>query len=185
MGACCAAGIAVREGARGANAVTGGVKQFGNLSRNKPICEILFALFAVLLPINRINFYAAHSTSHARAAIMSINTHQTAAWNAHSAVHSDTAHSVPQISEDWLSVIIGLFIFVLALAVLANVDLIGWVVTTAVWSNVASALGTASKSYTALGGVGALIATYVALLIVLSAAAIALKSDVKKFALAF
>jgi len=50
----------------------------------------------------------------------------------------------PWISEDWLSVVIGLVIFVLALAVLANVDLIGWVVTTSVWSNLGQALGTAS-----------------------------------------
>jgi len=93
--------------------------------------------------------------------------------------------SAPWISEDWLSVVIGLLIFVLALAVLANVDLIGWVVTTSVWSNLGQALGTASKTYAPLGGAGALIATYVALLVVLSAAALALKADVKKFALAF
>jgi uncharacterized membrane protein YadS len=93
--------------------------------------------------------------------------------------------SAPWISEDWLSVVIGLLIFVLALAVLANVDLSGWVVTTSVWTNVGQALGTASKAYAPLGGAGALIATYVALLVVLSAAALALKADVKKFALAF
>jgi len=86
---------------------------------------------------------------------------------------------------DWLSVIIGLVIFVLALAVLANVDLIGWAVTTTVWSNLGQALGTASKTYAPLGGAGALLATYVALLVVLSAAAAASKFDVKKFALAF
>ena len=91
----------------------------------------------------------------------------------------------PRISEDWLSVIIGLVIFVLALAVLANVDLIGWAVTTTVWSNLGQALGTASKTYAPLGGAGALLATYVALLVVLSAAAAASKFDVKKFALAF
>src|SRR6266566_3226672 len=67
-----------------------------------------------------------------------------ASWSA-----SETA---PRISEDWLSVIIGLVIFVLALAVLANVDLIGWVVTTSVWSNFGQALGTASKTYAPLGG---------------------------------
>jgi uncharacterized membrane protein YadS len=93
--------------------------------------------------------------------------------------------SAPWISEDWLSVVIGLLIFVLALAVLANVDLIGWVVTTSVWTNVGQALGTTSKAYAPLGGAGALIATYVALLVVLSAAALALKAEVKKFALAF
>ena len=91
----------------------------------------------------------------------------------------------PRISEDWLSVVIGLVIFVLALAVLANVDLIGWVVTTSVWSNLGQALGTASKTYAPLGGVGALFATYAALLAVLSAAAVALNADVKRFVLAF
>ena len=86
---------------------------------------------------------------------------------------------------DWLSVVIGLVIFVLALAVLANVDLIGWVVTTSVWSNLNQALGTASKTYAPLGGVGALFATYAALLAALSAAAVALNADVKRFVLAF
>ena len=95
------------------------------------------------------------------------------------------SETAPRISEDWLSVIIGLVIFVLALAVLANVDLIGWVVTTSVWSNFGQALGTASKTYAPLGGAGALLATYVALLAVLSAAAVALQAEVKKFALAF
>src|SRR5438874_11940074 len=95
------------------------------------------------------------------------------------------SETTPSISEDWLSVIIGLFIFVLALALLANVDLIGWVVTTSIWSNLGQALGTASKTYAPLGGAGALIATYVALLALLSAAALALRSDVRKFALAF
>jgi len=89
------------------------------------------------------------------------------------------------VNEDWLSVILGLAIFVLALAALANTDLIGWVVTTSVWSNIDQALKATSTGYASLGGVGALVATYVALLVVLGAAATALKSDVKKFVLAF
>jgi hypothetical protein len=96
-----------------------------------------------------------------------------------------TTETTPWINEDWLSVVIGVTIFVLSLAVLANVDLIGWVVTTSVWSNLGQALGTASKTYAPLGGIGALLATYVALLVVLSAASVALKADVKKFAFAF
>ena len=91
----------------------------------------------------------------------------------------------PWISEDWLSVVIGLFIFMLALAVLANVDLIGWVVTTSVWSNFRQALGTASKLYAPLGGAGALLATFFSLLVILSAAAAALNAGVRRFALAF
>src|SRR5258708_284588 len=98
---------------------------------------------------------------------------------------ADTVELAPRISEDWLSLIIAISIFVLALAGIANFDLLGWVVTTSVWSDASKALGTVSKSYASLGGFGALVATYVALLVVLSAAAVALKSDIKKFALAF
>jgi uncharacterized membrane protein YadS len=101
------------------------------------------------------------------------------------ALHHAAPRVVPRIGEDWLAVIIGLFIFVLALSGLANVDLIGWVVTTSVWSDFGQALGPASKAYGALGGFGALVATYAALLVALSAAAIALAADVRKFAAAF
>jgi uncharacterized membrane protein YadS len=90
-----------------------------------------------------------------------------------------------RISEDWLAVILGLTIFVLALAALVHVDLIGWVVNTSVWSNFSQALGPASKGYAPLGGIGALVATYAALTVLLSAGAAALGSDVKRFALAF
>ncbi|HXW26556.1 MAG TPA: putative sulfate exporter family transporter, partial [Xanthobacteraceae bacterium] len=61
----------------------------------------------------------------------------------------------------------------------------GWVVTTSVWSSFGQALGPASKAYGALGGFGALVATYAALLLALSAGAAALAADVRKFALAF
>src|SRR6476659_2362637 len=112
-------------------------------------------------------------------------TTTTTTWNDAAPRRADNVEIAPRISEDWLSLIIGLFIFILALAGIANVDLLGWVVTTSVWNDAGKALGTASKSYGALGGFGALVATYVALLVVLSAAAVALKSDIRKFALAF
>src|SRR6266536_136734 len=89
------------------------------------------------------------------------------------------------VSEDWLSVWIGLLVFVLALGTLAGTDILGWVVTTAVWNNLSKALAPASKSYAWLGGIGALIATYVALLAVMTAGAAALKADVRRFALGF
>ena len=98
---------------------------------------------------------------------------------------ADNVALAPRISEDWLSLVIGLLIFALALAGLANVDLLGWVVTTSVWTNIGQALKAVSNGYGSLGGIGALIATYAALLVVLGAAALALKSDLKKFALAF
>src|SRR6266446_3718504 len=89
------------------------------------------------------------------------------------------------ISEDWLSVWIGLLVFVLALGALGGTDLLGWVVTTAVWTDVSKALNPVSKAYSALSGVGALIATYVALLVVMTAGAAALKADLTRFALGF
>jgi uncharacterized membrane protein YadS len=109
----------------------------------------------------------------------------TTTWPGTTPRRADNVELTPRISEDWLSLIIGLFIFILALAGIANVDLLGWVVTTSVWSDAGKALGTVSKSYASLGGFGALVATYVALLVILSAAAVALKSDIRKFALAF
>src|SRR5258706_4575716 len=89
------------------------------------------------------------------------------------------------ISEDWLSVWIGLLVFVLALGMLAGTDILGWVVTTGVWTDPSKALNPVSKAYAALGGVGALIATYAALLVVMTAGAVALKADLKRFALGF
>jgi uncharacterized membrane protein YadS len=91
---------------------------------------------------------------------------------------------VKGISEDWLSLWIGLLVFVLALGVVAGADILGWVVTTSVWTDVTKALGPASKAYH-LGGFASLVVTYLALLVVMSVGAAALKVDVKRFAAAF
>jgi uncharacterized membrane protein YadS len=93
--------------------------------------------------------------------------------------------AVPAISEDWLSVWLGLLVFGLALVSLSGVDVIGWVVTTSVWTDIGKALGATSKVYAALGGLGALMVTYLALLVVLTAGAALLNADVKRFAVAF
>ena len=70
---------------------------------------------------------------------------------------AETGAAAARIDEDWLAVILGLGIFVLGLAVLVHVDLIGWVVSTAVWSHLGQALGPVSKNYGPLGGIGALL----------------------------
>src|SRR5206468_727723 len=93
-----------------------------------------------------------------------------------------TAAPRPWITEDWLSVALGLFILALALAGLAGVDLLGWTVTAAMWTDPGKALGTVSRAYATLGGASAFILTYLALLAVLSAGVAALKADVKRFA---
>jgi len=97
------------------------------------------------------------------------------------------ARSVPPValSEDWLAVWVGLLVFVLALIGIAGPNLLGWVVSTSVWTDLSGAVGTAGKTYAGLGGVGAFVATYLALLIVLTSGAATLKADVKRFAAAF
>ena len=89
------------------------------------------------------------------------------------------------ISEDWLSVWIGLLIFVSGLGLLAGTDILGWVVSTSVWKFPSSALSPVSKNYSGIGGGGALVLTYAILLIVLSFGAALLRADVKRFALSF
>jgi len=89
------------------------------------------------------------------------------------------------LSEDWLSVFVGLLIFGLGLAGLAGRDFLGWAVSTSVWTDFSAALKPTSNAYSGLSGFGALLATYVALLAVLALGVAALKGDVKRFAFAF
>jgi uncharacterized membrane protein YadS len=89
------------------------------------------------------------------------------------------------LTEDWLSLILGLVIFVLSLALVINVDLLGWVVTTSVWANIGTALAPVSKAYAGLGGVGSLLATYVGLLVLMTAGAGAMGLNVGRFIIAF
>ena len=90
-----------------------------------------------------------------------------------------------ELTEDWLAVFVGLLIFALALAGLAGRDLLGWAVSTSIWTGFSGALKATSNAYPGLGGFGALLATYAALLVVLSLGVAALKGDVKHFVLAF
>jgi uncharacterized membrane protein YadS len=96
-----------------------------------------------------------------------------------------THSTAPPISEDWLALAIGLLIFALALFSLGGTDLLGWVVSSAVWADPSVALAPFSKAYGELGGAGAFIVTYLVLLAVLSAGAVGLRADVRKFAVAF
>jgi uncharacterized membrane protein YadS len=89
------------------------------------------------------------------------------------------------LGEDWLSVLIGMLVFVLALGTLAGADFLGWAVTASVWTDPSKALAPVSRAYAGIGGLGALVATYVALLAVMSAGAALLRADVRRFALGF
>src|SRR5262249_20742585 len=98
---------------------------------------------------------------------------------------STPSSSSPWVNDDWLSVWIGLLIFFSALTWLYGYDLLGWAVTTSVWTDPSQALGTVSKAYAPLGGPGGLAVTYLALLVVLTIGAAALRANVLRFAAAF
>ena len=84
-----------------------------------------------------------------------------------------------QLNEDWLAVVIGLLVYAAALVSIGGVDLLGWSVTTSVYTDLAKALAPVAKAYAWLGGGGALLATYAALLAVLSAGVATLGADVR------
>jgi uncharacterized membrane protein YadS len=102
-----------------------------------------------------------------------------------SSLAADARRVSATTSEDWLSLVIGLVIFALGLASLWDADLLGWTVTTSVWTDAGKALSTVSKAYAGLGGLSALLATFAALLVALGAATAALGQDVRRFAIAF
>jgi uncharacterized membrane protein YadS len=88
-------------------------------------------------------------------------------------------------TEDWLAVVLGLLVFALAVGVYLGYDLLGWAVTTSVWTDFSKALGPVAKSYAALGGAGALAVTFLVLLTALSLGAVALGANLKRFVPAF
>jgi uncharacterized membrane protein YadS len=87
--------------------------------------------------------------------------------------------------EDLLALWLGLLVFLLALPSAAGLDLVGWVVTTGVWTDPAKALAPVSKGYGWIGGAGALLATYVALLVTLTIGARWLRIEPRRFAIRF
>jgi uncharacterized membrane protein YadS len=98
---------------------------------------------------------------------------------------ADTVLTRSTLTEDWLSVAIGLIVVALAFASIGGVDLLGWVVTTSIYTDVTQALAPFAKTYAWLGGLGALALTYVSLLAVLSIGVAALGGDVRSFAIPF
>jgi uncharacterized membrane protein YadS len=86
-----------------------------------------------------------------------------------------------RLNEDWLAVLLGLFFFGLSLGPLFGADLLGWAVTTSVWTSVGKALAPASKVYAGMSGAGALALTFVFVAAVLTAGAAALGYSAGRF----
>jgi uncharacterized membrane protein YadS len=56
------------------------------------------------------------------------------------------------ISEDWLALWLGLFIFILSLGVFGGTDILGWGINTSVWMDPAKAMSPVSKAFQPLKG---------------------------------
>ena len=89
------------------------------------------------------------------------------------------------ISEDWLAVYIGLFIFALSLLRFSDLDIFGWAVSTKVWTEGTPILAPLSKGYAGLSGWLSLVLTYLFMLVVMTVGARLLQADVKRFAVGF
>jgi uncharacterized membrane protein YadS len=89
------------------------------------------------------------------------------------------------ISEDWLSLWLGLFIFLLGLGGFLGLDLLGWGVKTEMWSDLSKAFAPVSGALKGLPGITSLFLTYVFLvfLAVIGAGAMGVASG--RFVLAF
>ena len=88
-------------------------------------------------------------------------------------------------TEDWWSVWIGLFVFVLSLLVMAGADVLGWGIKTNEWINLSQATGVVSSAYAGLPGFVSLLLTYVFMLVIMSVGAKALGLDLGKFVIGF
>src|SRR4051794_9341674 len=89
-----------------------------------------------------------------------------------------------RFNEDWLAVCLGLFFFGLSLGPLFGADLLGWAITTSVWTDLGKALAPASKAWR-ISGPAALAATFLFLAAVLTAGAAALGHNAARFARGF
>ena len=95
------------------------------------------------------------------------------------------ASGPPHLTEDWLAVCIGMLLFVLSLGLLFGADLLGWSVTTNVWTTPGKALAPASKNYAHLPVLVSLVATYLFMMVILLVGVKALKANLKRFVLGF
>ena len=89
------------------------------------------------------------------------------------------------ISEDWLSLWIGLFVFVLGLGFFLGIDLLGWGVKTSVWVDITKAMTPMSASFKAMPGIVALFFTYLFMLVLAMVGAMGVRANIGRFILAF
>ncbi len=91
----------------------------------------------------------------------------------------------PLLSKDWLSLLLGLFVFLLSLGVIVNLDLLGWGVKTSMWVTLSNAFSTVSKNYSSLSPAVSIIFTYLFMLVIVGFGNWLLGGNLLKFFYAF
>jgi uncharacterized membrane protein YadS len=89
------------------------------------------------------------------------------------------------ISEDWLSLWMGLFIFVLGLGLFVGLDVLGWGTKTNVWLDITKSINPIAGSLKAMPGITSLFLTYVFMLVITEIGAIAMGANVGRFMVGF
>ncbi len=89
------------------------------------------------------------------------------------------------ISEDWLSLWMGLFIFVLGLGLFVGLDILGWGIKTNVWTDITKSIAPFSGSLKGMPGITSLFLTYIFMLVITLVGAIALRANVGRFLVGF
>ncbi len=85
------------------------------------------------------------------------------------------------LSEDELALGIGLFVFALSLAMFWGSDLLGWAITTNVWTHLSTALTPISKAYAKVPALLSFLLTYGALATVLTAGSLLMGFNASRF----
>jgi uncharacterized membrane protein YadS len=91
----------------------------------------------------------------------------------------------PRISEDWLSLWIGLTIFLLSLGVFAGADLLGFAAKVATWMDVSQAITPVAASFKWMPPWLTVITTYLFMALLMGAANLLLGGNLRKFIVAF
>jgi uncharacterized membrane protein YadS len=89
------------------------------------------------------------------------------------------------ISEDWLSLWMGLFVFVLGLGMFVGLDLLGWGIKTNIWMDITKSLSPISGTLKGMPGLTSLFLTYLFMLFITETCAVAMGVDAGRFFLGF
>jgi uncharacterized membrane protein YadS len=89
------------------------------------------------------------------------------------------------ISEDWLSLWLGFFVFVLGLGLFLGLDILGWGVKTNVWTDITKAISPISGTFKGMPALISLLLTYVFMMVIMGVGAIALGANLGRFMLGF